>query len=353
MSGKVKNILIKLELEGRGVVNYDSNDQKHMVRQTDMSGAYTYHNNVMFAKKSFTRKGEVDDKGREKLDYRLKLSNNFLSNAVFSKNQIEANTAIAHHDMLLYMNIASIPSILRGYLWTDHAFKKNSVLTLTDAIQTNEAQSSIDVFTKSGVKETKESESDIGDTSLYFKETVGDITYESIGNIDLKNLQFISCDNLFDRMAFNSDMFETYKKFLSKQLPNSDDMSLGYYMLDNTIVNIPELGILFNEEQIQFMIKHLLRDIVGIGVYKKGGYVKTGNLKIKLVKDPLIDTFNNEDGWITIENEDDIQNLNFEIDYAYSLVDEEELVEIRKEFEEELKKARELKKKNSKKSNKK
>lgn len=342
MTKTVKNILVKLELDGKGIVNYDSNDQKYMARKTRTLKNNTNYSNIMFAKKNFIKVGETEN-NEPILDYKIKISNNSLNNAVFSDSQVENNTAIAHHKMLLYMNMATVSSILRGYLWTDGGFKKSSILTLCDAVQSNNAQSSIEIFTKSGVKNKNEG-SDVSDTSLFFKETVGDITYETIGNIDLKKLQFISCDSLFDRLALNPDDFEIYKQFLNKNLPNSEYIKLDYYLLKNTIVNIPEYGILFNNDNIVYMVKELIEKILSINIQKKGSFAKTKSLKIKLVYDSLIDTFENSENWITITSREDINNLNFETNFIYIPVNKEESLRIRTEFETQQNIAKEIQK---------
>ena len=339
MTKKLKNILVKLELDGRGVVNFDSNDQKYLALKTETLKTDPNNSNVMFAKKAFTVKDVTAD-GKLILDYKLKISSNSLNNNIFGEHQVENNSAIEHHKMLLYLHMASIPSILRGYLWANSGFKKNGALTICDAIQTNNSQSSLEIFTKSGVKKSNVA-GDKKDTSLFYKETIGDINYETIGCINLSALQFVSCDSLFDRMAFNSDDFGIYREYLCRNLPNSDYIALDYYLLNNTIVNIPEYGILFSNENIVYMVRDQISKLLNIGIYKKGGYAKTKSLKIKFVYDSLIDTFENNDGWVTIKSLEDINSINFETNFIYSPVDREESLRIRKEFEMQQKVAKE------------
>jgi len=52
---KVKSILFRATLEGKGVVNFDSNDQKYMWNQLKNKERST-HDNVSFAKKKLVFK---------------------------------------------------------------------------------------------------------------------------------------------------------------------------------------------------------------------------------------------------------------------------------------------------------
>ena len=54
-------------------------------------------------------------------------------------------------------------------------------------------------------------------------------------------LSFISCDQIFDRYAFNPDMFNLYKTLLATKLDGFNS-ELGFYQIKNSIVEIPEHG---------------------------------------------------------------------------------------------------------------
>lgn len=336
---KIKNILIALEFEGNGVVNYDSNDQKYMCNRTQYLKSISRNSNVSFAKKSFTKN---DD---DTLNYKLKVSSDCLKNDMSKYDMVSKNPNIIHHLMLLYSYIASPIGIIFGYLFMakdDKLYKKSSVITLCDAEQICNAQSSLEVFSRSGTKESNEG-TDKSDNSFYYKETVGNIRYATIGNIDLMKLQLVSCDELFDRKAFVSDDFKAYKDFLSKRMPGFTS-ELNYYQLIDSIIRIPEYGILLTNENQVFLVKEALKRLLGINIRRKNAYCKTASLKIKLVVDPTVDTHNNPNNWITISSVADIDALTFESQFYYELVDIAAAIELRKEFKKNLDDVKKLEK---------
>lgn len=343
----VKNILLKLELEGQGIVNYDSNDQKWVLNQTHLKNNGK-HGNVSYAKKNFY-KDENDE-----LTYKIKISSDSLKHDMFKSDLIAQTPNISYHPTLLYNYIASPLSIIRGYLFanTKETLKRKGAITLCDAEQTCDAMSTINVFSRSGEKKVGEVNDDKGDTTFYAKETVGKIKYESIGNIDLMGLQFISCDSVFDRYSFNPDYYNLYKQFLTQKIPNFNS-ELGYYQQKNSSIEIPEYGVLLNEENVVYLVKESLKKLLAINIKRKDSYAKVSTLKIKLVEKPNEERFNIEDNWITINSDEDIDKLDFEPYMFYSLVDYDKAKKDRIEIEKEIEKAlKDEKKKENKKSKK-
>ena len=57
---KIKNVIFEFELEGVGVVNYDSNDQKYIWNRESKNGNKNHlvsiHNNVNYSKKTYLQK---------------------------------------------------------------------------------------------------------------------------------------------------------------------------------------------------------------------------------------------------------------------------------------------------------
>lgn len=349
----VKNILFKVELDGHGVVNYDSNDQKYVLGKTHLKNVGG-HSNVSYAKKNLY----MNDNGD--VSYKLKISSDSLKHNMFRNDVIAQTPNIVHHDALLYSYIASPLSIVRGYLFANktETVKRTGAITITDAEQTCTAMSKIEVFSRSGEKQSNDGTSDKNDNSFYSKETVGDIKYQSMGDIDLMGLQFISCDSVFDRYSFNPDKYHLYKEFLSQKLPNFDS-DLGYFQLKNTSIEIPEYGVLLSEENVVYLVKEALKKIFNINMKKKDSYAKIKSLKVKLVEKPIEDTFENEDDWVEIKSEEDIDALDINPHMFYESVDIEKAKKQREDIKQRMKlaldeekKKDQEKKKNSKKSNK-
>lgn len=336
---KIKNLLIKLNLEGVGVVNYDNIDQKKVLWNTHLR-VDKDSKNVSFAKKVFY---EEFDGEKTKTSYKLKISDDAILKNAFRYDYVSPNPNIGHSTSLLYAYIASPISIIKGYLFpvkdSDNLKRKGS-FKLGAAIQTCNAKSTMEFFSRSGEKKMNDGSDDSSDTTIFSKETVGEIKYTANGNIDLMSLQFISADSIFDRYEINPDYFKIYKEFLSKKMPNFKS-ELGYYQLKNSSIEIPEYGILLSNENVNFLVKETLKRLLNINITRKGAYANTSSLMIKLVNDPIIDKIDDDNNWIEIKNEKDINNLNIDFEYFYEKVDDDKSEKDRAEFVSLVKKAKE------------
>jgi hypothetical protein len=108
---------------------------------------------------------------------------------------------------------------------------------------------------------------------------------------------------------------------------------LGYFQLKNSSIEIPEYGVMLSEENVVFLVKEALKRLLGVNIVRKGAYANVTSLKIKLVNDPLTDTLYNDNNWIQIANQQDIDNLNFEVHKYYELVNIEDAKKFREDFE--------------------
>lgn len=327
MKKKVKNILFKLDLNGRGIVNYDSTDQKFIYRGTNLKHMGSSFDNVNYSKKKLY--GTLDN-----LSYKITISSNCLRHNIFVKDANIQSPNLIHNEMLLYSFIASPASLLRGYMFASEAetLKRTGALSIVDAQQTCNAISTIELFTKSGAKNT-DKEKETSDNSLFYKETVGDISYSTHGSIDLMSLQFVSCDQIFDRYAFNPDMFETYKSFLSTKLPNFNS-KLGYYQQKGSDIELSELGVKLSNENVVYLVKSLLNRLLSVDIRKSNSFASVSGLKYKLVYDPLVDTLPSEDDWVEVKSATDIENLSFEVEDFFIEEDTEKAKEKRQVIEE-------------------
>jgi hypothetical protein len=326
---KVKHIEFKVEFEGHGIVNYDSSEQKYIWNRESKEGNKnkftSMYDNNMYAKKHYSR-GEDGV-----LNYKIKASSETLRNSIFRGDAIAVNPSIVHHKTLLNAFIGSPLGLIRGYLFAENneTFKNKSTLTITSATQTNDAESSMDLNSRSGAKKEKD-DSGESDTTIHNKETIGDITYKSKGFINIQELEFLGCDSIFDRYSFNADDFEILKIFLNKNLPNFDS-ELGYYKLKTSVIDVAEYGIKLNKENVVFLVKEALKRILNISIYRTGAYLKTKKLTIQLVINPLNPKENID---IEINDINDINNLSFEPEENYVLFDENEAKEQRTIIEE-------------------
>lgn len=316
---KVKQIKFKLQLEGNGISNFDSGEQKFLWNRESKAGFKnkftSADNNNMYAKKVYFRNEDGS------LDYKVKISSDALRNAIFSGDAIATNPSISHHSALLNSFIGSPLGLIRGYMFATkrNTLKRSSPLTITSAVQTNNAESYMEFHSRSGEKRVGD-DSGTNDTTIFNKETIGDVTYEARGFINIQRLEFLSADPIFDRCSFNPDEFSMLSTFLSNNLPNFNS-ELGYYNLKTSAIDVSEYGLKLSSENIKYLIKETLKRILNLQILRAGSYAKTTGLTIELVYEPLNPKSNKI---IKIESIDDINTLDFEVDEYYVLTDETE-----------------------------
>lgn len=316
MANKVKNVLFRTKIKGNGVVNFDSSDQRFMFNGTELHNMKTRHENTNYAKKKFSKE---DDK----LTYKLSISSDCLRHDLFKEDALVQSPNIINNEHVLYSFIASPSSLLRGYLFADtnETLKRKGALTITDATQTCNAVSYIETFSKSGKKLDFEDKVDgKSDNTFFKKEVVGDIEYSAIGNIDLMGLQFVSCDKVFDRFNFNPDLFNTYKSFLKSKMPTFNG-ELAYYQIVGSTIEIPEYGVLLDNDNVIILVKELFKRLLSLNIQRRNSFARVAELEYKLVYDPIEDTIDSDDGWISLKTNKDIADINFEIQQFYALED--------------------------------
>lgn len=326
---KAKSILFRTTIKGYGVVNYDGGDQKYTFNALAKNQEKSRHDNVTYAKKQWT---SMNDDGTA--DYKLIISTDCLKHEIF-KNEMEFQSPnIIHHKSLLLNAIASPAMLLRGYMFAakDSAtLKRSSAITLSDAIQTNNAMSTIETFARSGQKTTDENQSD---TTFFKKETIGDIEYQSEGSIDLMKLQFLSTDECFDRMALDPDMFSSYLGVLSTRMPVAGE--LGYYKIKGSIIDIPEYGYAFSNDNVVYLTKMFFEKLLGVSIKKSRSYAEVVDVEYKIVYDPLVDKFNSESGWEKL-TKDNLDDFTFDMEDFYVPVDYDNAIIQRRDMDEKVK----------------
>lgn len=305
----MKSILFKLNLKGNGIVNFDDSSQSKLYPYGHP--LFHKHNNANYSKKVFTRKedGTLDD-------YKIAISSACIKKAIFSNDMPGQNTNFTLNKELVYSQIGTPYYLLSGYVITARSVQMNkkSPIMLTSAIQTCNAKSYLEQCTRSGWKDN--TNSGTSDTTLFTVETVGDISYESKGIINLNELQFVSADDYYDRLAIEPDLFETVEKYLKANIP-SFNSKLAYYKMNDKANSFPELGFKFSNEDIDFLVKYYLERLLKTNITRNSTFANVESLDIKFVDDCLVDTFDSEEGWISIKSVSDVQALDIKADDYY------------------------------------
>lgn len=307
---KVKSILFRVNLNGRGIVNFDSGAQKFLWNQFKKKQGFEDFDNVTYGKKRWA----LNEDGSA--DTKIAISSNCLRHEIFKEEVNFQSPNIIQNKALLLNMIASPASILRGYLFAKEiTIKRSSAISITDAIQTNNAISSIESLSCSGMKLSDDNKAG---TTYFRKETIGNINYSAIGAIDLMQLQFISCDGIFDRMAVIPDYIEMYLNILAKRMKINS--TLGYYKIANSIIDIPEYGLKLSNESIVELTKIFFEKLMAVSIRKSGSYANVVGVQYKFIVDPLTDKLEDENGWNDLTTES-LKSLTFETNNYYEDVD--------------------------------
>lgn len=319
----IRSILFRGTIRGNGVVNYDSRDQRWVLRDRfPQERDYLSHDNVKIAKHTFYKKGEVD--GKPVWERRLCISSDCLRQAVFGEDFPFQNTAIMQHQELLYKVIASIPALLRGYFFAEEgkaALKRKSPVMITAAEQVSSGSTHFEIGTMSGARKTKKGEDDTSDTSMHYEEKIGEVTYAFEGAIDLKELQFISLSETYDRMAVNPDYADSYRKLLGSAL-GSPVGDKKYYLMKGALIGTPEEGLLLTQEQVAKLVTEFFKRLLRMRIQRSKSYAHMNTVEVKLVADPVLDTFDDKAGWRTLKTDADLKFAPRDLEVLFDPVSE-------------------------------
>lgn len=317
----VKAVKFEINLKGRGVVNFDDSSKRFLMMKYEGVNKSDYLNdNVKIAKKEYTEDG-----------FKLKISSGCMRKAIYADTMEYVTPEIAYSKTVLGSAIASPTMLTRGYMFAVKdgvSVKRKGVLSISDAIQTNDAKIIVETCTASGQR---------NDTSMFGVENVGDITYKSVGSISIKDLQFVSTDPRYDRLAVPHDWIDNetsiYRTALKCNIPNIEP-KVGYFMAKtslNKLGRYAESGMVINNEAVKSIVKELLANIRKLSITRATAFAEVESFKIKLIKDVINDNINGE--WIEINSVEDIENLDLNFEDFYEEVDEAEVMKSRAEID--------------------
>lgn len=355
----VRAVKFTAMFDGEGCVNFDSVSQRFFLNSNGLGSDFTQNKNIALAKKIF--KNVVTPDGKNKTLFKYKVSSDCLRHAIYEDVMPFQNPSISSVPTILYNAIAMPCYITRGYLFTQkssNSLKKRGI-TICDAYETGEWRDSIsfDFHSRTGGKDTSvKEEDDSNDTTIYNIENIGINTYSSEGYIDLTELQFISADPLYDRMAVDADGGANeiiYLNALKRNLPTFNG-NFDYYYIKNTYCNDEwaERGILLDKESVDFLIKDVFKHIMNVNITRRNAYFRFKSLCISVIMDDGV-----TENTITI-TPDNINDFTFEYSTKYFVADEakiqankdlmDQAKEISKQMKKDEKTAKEEAKKNKK-----
>lgn len=163
-------ILFQIEMAGNGVVITDSSDQKWILKGHPMNGDQfvDYYDNTLYTKNRPIIVGR-DEEGRPVYDRKIYISSDCLRHNIFS-DDFQHQTPNAFHSRVVFNKMIATPaSLLRGYLFPsgETSLKRASTFTVTEALQSNDAVTTIETCSRSGAKVSQEDNGGTADSSFF------------------------------------------------------------------------------------------------------------------------------------------------------------------------------------------
>lgn len=301
-----KNLLFKVKMDGIGTVNFDDSDARFIVsRYGNPATKKPYNNNNIKVAKSEYRQVGTDENGAPLYKRTLKISSECLRRAIFEKDYDVTNGRIMRNDAFLSSFISSPAALLRGYMFAEETIKAKSPVTIGAAIETSGAVITPEIGTVAGDKEK---------TSLFYTENTGKTKYETKGFVNLKQLEFLSCDDFFERRAVKSPWVETEDGMLNtafKQRYGKVPYSLGIYTATANAFtkHIGEYGLHFSTDFRKYLLAEFFKRLLSVNITRSGSFARVSEISVKPVYDGLKDTFESNDGWVGLSSEAEIEGF--------------------------------------------
>jgi len=338
----VRSIFIRGKIKGQGIVNFGGKESKYLNMKLYPDQASVFRNdNWKAAKVAITQDGTheaKDGKIRPNLIAKIKISAACLRSAIFGEDQPHHNPGILHAPLVLVRFLASAAGLLRGYMLESKGvtgLKRKSPIIITDAIQTNNSVPVFEPLTarvpknsnSNDGKSPEEVEAAEGNTSLSFKQSVGDLEYEFSGVIDLNLLQFVSLSEMYDRLAVHPDYLDKYQEALTRTL-GSKAPEKGWYTLSTATNGLPEEGLLLCQDQVVFLVKEFIRRLLSLHIARSNGWAKIEKVELKHVIDPIQDIRDDASGWYTVRETKDVRLTPADVTVFFDAVSEQEAKEL-------------------------
>lgn len=297
----IKSILIKAVIEGSGIVNFDSSEQRFIWnRQKNIE--HVRHSNVLFGKGRYY--SVVENENGEEKEFLKKtgvISADCIRHSMYEDCMFVHLPNIMHDDGLLLNTIAHPAFLERGYMFArDTTWKRKSAFALSYAKAVTSSAPMLETYSNTQPKTGENKTEDAAETSFFKREIRGDTTYELSGAIDVGELAFISLSDVHDRLNFDVDYAARYRELLKGRM-GSEIPEPAFFQKNGDAYDIPENGILLTQEQVKFLATDILRRLALFNIIRTvTGNARTTSVSIKIVTNPLEDLFNDPNGWVEI-----------------------------------------------------
>lgn len=291
---KVKNVKFNLTWKGEGCVNYNGSEHSNELYKAGVkcpthleNGEIKKNANVLFGKSNFYK--VTDDKGNEKVIRVPKVSANCIRNAMFN-NVKYFNPQVFYNPAICANFITSPAGFMKGHMLTptNGSYTRSSCVMVSDLVA-KDAVYGMETFTNGSAVDENGNKSE---TSLFNKETLGEVTYTSTVVFDVAKAQFLCLDPQFGQQSLPSEVYENgvlEKAFEHKlgRIPytegtftDSSDCFGEYYA---------QFGYKFDDEFINYLLNNLIEILWKTKIVKSGAYLELDKIEMYVETDPLSD----------------------------------------------------------------
>lgn len=311
MKKKVNKITLILGLEGQGLVNYNGNRiPKRFLHEMISNGKK--NDNGSFAKEHIYTEEIIDADGKKKT---IEIPKKFISSNLIRKkitgdeNSVNADKLMTNKKLRVAF-LSQDNVMVRGFAALKNVnLKRAGAICVTNAEQTSNTKTYLETQTTEGERDSN---------SLFFKETCGQIEYESEIFFDIKQLHFISIDDNYDRMSLLETDVEDFVSNINKRYGEG---SAVFGNWGTTHLNVMgEQGIWLSSKVVSNIIRETIKRVFEIDIKRAGSYARTKSIKIALgYEGDEIDLLV-EPKYISINNISDydklIEGLEIGVDYV-------------------------------------
>jgi hypothetical protein len=291
----IREVLFQVTLEGNGIVQRDSNDQKWMYQKSENhspvpSAGGKAASNFSLAKANYYKDGE-------KIIRKIKISSAWIRHEIHVESIPFYTPQMFSLDVMRKKLIASPDYLLRGYL---HAPTKDSLDV--EITKRKSPYQITDAEEISGVIPCLEARSTTGprnDTSFFADETVGATKYQAEGSLNISLLRFVSTSSIADRRAIKDNDKEDFKKNFEGRFGEGTVEHGLFFNANSDMQHIAESGFMISDNATVDLVNILFNQMAKVSKTARNASAKITSIKVKMISNPFEDM---ADEWEEIFN---------------------------------------------------
>ncbi len=280
----IKCVDFKVKAAGYGVVNWNG-----PVTLRGDNGLDVNNHTLPKLRGYSNLTGEVTEKGykrkKEPSDINFKatplyISQNCIRHHLFREQAFDIQ--LVNKPEQTEQILVSLTGLIRGYVIPSSQYKRTSPLLLEDFVDIL-GNGNFEQMGRCGSKD-----GDDGSNSFFSKTTFGETAYEAYGSINIEQLQFISLDNKFGRVAMTvseeqgKELASKIEKFIDSLEPGREPKAVfgKNYVRIGGIFSEGENGILLNDDAIDILVNVTLDKIRNLTIKQAKGYMYVDSVEV-------------------------------------------------------------------------